>query len=70
MDVNATLTLLRELVVDQRHADSDAQAAAFGWQAAELFSNLDEWLLQGGYLPRDWESSVTTTAALLKKREV
>lgn len=54
MDVNETLRKLRQLIVDQELADDDSEAASLGWEAAELFRGLDEWLSKGGFLPTDW----------------
>jgi hypothetical protein len=56
MDVNETLRRLRQLIVDQELADSSEESAKLGWEAAELFRALDEWLSKGGFLPDDWSA--------------
>jgi hypothetical protein len=53
MDVNANLAELRGLVnanIDREYVSDDATA-----RMMELFVALDEWLINGGFLPADWQ---------------
>lgn len=64
MDVNATLAELREMTT-RNNAEWDA-AGPFTLRAvdhdayrfAELFGALDEWIVEGGHLPRDWRQGI------------
>lgn len=69
MDIEAVLARARQAATDQELAEDDHSAAVAGWDLAEAFMALDDWLRRGGFLPRDWAASVTTTRALLAKRE-
>ena len=48
MDPDATLTELRELYNDYQDGISGEA------RVMELFDSLDNWLMDGGYLPRAW----------------
>lgn len=54
MNAEEALRIIRTAITDQELAESDSQAAAHGWQAADAFRWLDEWLSRGGTLPLDW----------------
>lgn len=69
MDVDATLARLRAAESAWSLVDTFEDAARVGAELADAFQDLDEWLSKGGFLPRAWESSVTTTRALMIKRE-
>lgn len=51
MDPDATLTELRELYNDLQDG---RLLAPDGERAVELFDALDNWLMDGGFLPRAW----------------
>ncbi|UKD53667.1 hypothetical protein L3Q65_38140 [Amycolatopsis sp. FU40] len=51
MDPNITLDRLRELAATVVRSDDDATAS---YELANTFQNLDEWLMNGGFLPIDW----------------
>lgn len=51
MDPEIMLFELRELAQDLRW--SQAQSS----RMAELFTNLDDWIVSGGFLPKDWDSN-------------
>ena len=46
LDPNETLAKLREALKDPTDIDGEL--------VAHLFARLDEWLMRGGFMPRDW----------------
>ena len=54
MDPNATLSRLRELVLEIDNTDDCEDKANLANEAAELFSGLDSWLRIGGAHPAAW----------------
>lgn len=64
MDPNETLRMCRRLarhLIEQadagrQHHETTTSDTA-GEELAECFTNLDEWLSKGGFLPRDWSRS-------------
>jgi len=59
MDPNELLRLLR-LTIKQRAWDTDpAIRKAHDDEIAEYFQALDEWIVNGGFLPADWTNDVT-----------
>lgn len=60
MDSNATLIELRAALADYFDADEKrdliAVAEAAG-RVAVLISELDAWIVRGGFLPRAWQMS-------------
>jgi len=58
MDPNATLTRIRELnreILDHAEEIADPETVAeAGAELAELVRSLDEWIVKGGFFPRDW----------------
>ena len=48
MDPDATLDAIRENITNGTAAALD--------EAANLFTDLDEWLSKGGFLPTDWNA--------------
>lgn len=53
MDPNATLERLREIVQWWNGGDADASDLE---TAVELVESLDQWLSNGGFVPKDWAS--------------
>lgn len=52
MDPNAALTLLREWAATAiEHAEQNSPGEL---DAAQAFTDLDRWLTNGGFLPKDW----------------
>jgi hypothetical protein len=70
MDVNETLKDIRALLKSFQAVDTEWEEATLATALIEKFESLDEWLSKGGFLPREWESSVTTTRALMTTRVV
>ena len=56
MDPNAAHELLREWV--RRALDNPQSSNAYELDAAQAFAELDQWLTNGGFLPRPWDVSV------------
>jgi hypothetical protein len=53
MDPNELLRRLRELAGDvDGYAVGDLDGVAR--EMADLFQDLDAWILRGGFLPKDW----------------
>jgi hypothetical protein len=52
MDPNTLLTEIRELATDIENSDDDHFAAQ---QLANKIQDLDAWLCNQGFLPKDWE---------------
>lgn len=50
MDPDETLRQIRELVADQLEQPTYEK----GRKLAALVDALDEWIIHGGFLPRDW----------------
>jgi len=46
MDPNATIKEIRKILELEDEANYD--------RLAELFSALDEWIVSGGFYPKDW----------------
>lgn len=53
MDPNAALELLREWA-EKRIEDTDVAGAPNDLDAAQAWQDLDRWLTNGGFLPKDW----------------
>lgn len=70
MDVNATLSRIREIISDIGLADTYEDAASLGTDLAGAVGGLDDWLSRGGFLPQAWEPSATTTGAVVRARGV
>jgi len=69
MDIEAVLARARQAVEDQERADDDHSAAVAGWDLAEAFTALDDWLRRGGFLPADWQPAAVTTQARVIARQ-
>lgn len=54
MDPNEVLKRLREQVGQWHLANTEAHALHAAQQVVNLFTDLDEWLNKGGFLPADW----------------
>lgn len=58
MDPNATLQRIRELAAAISDGTADGSFGEFTgtepWDLASAFTDLDNWLKQGGSLPEDW----------------
>jgi hypothetical protein len=55
VDPNITLTRIRELQTQLIHGSNDMDTLAnMGMELAELIKALDEWMVKGGFFPRDW----------------
>lgn len=52
MDPNKTLEFIRELIRTSK-TDETVFYEESGWMF-ELVENLDEWLTNGGFLPKEW----------------
>ena len=52
MDPDAVLQELRELY---NLAQDDAMTAEDGVAAVCLFDDLDNWIISGGFLPKEWQ---------------
>jgi hypothetical protein len=52
VDPNETLTVLRKAAF---RIMADPDAAPDAEELAEAIQNLDEWITNGGFLPREWE---------------
>lgn len=69
MDPKEALRQLRELAKkilaiadepvddDQFGVASDSDMSGTAVEMAEQFQALDEWIIKGGFLPKDWEKS-------------
>jgi hypothetical protein len=57
MDPNETLRRLREMARDavERFDRDEEVASADAAEMAEAFQVLDQWITEGGFLPREWE---------------
>jgi hypothetical protein len=53
MDPNTTLKQIRELVT--RIISYGSDDLDDGEELATLFEALDEWIVNGGFLPKDWK---------------
>ena len=53
MDPDATLEELRELYNDWQDGNLDPDKAG---DFVTLFDNLDNWIISGGFLPKEWSS--------------
>lgn len=56
MDINATLARIRELNRLMVDGNPD-MLLAFGQELAELTEFMDEWFINGGFLPEDWNKA-------------
>jgi hypothetical protein len=57
MDPNATLTLIRALQTEllaQDGTTSYGEVLRMAQELAEATKALDEWMVKGGFFPRDW----------------
>lgn len=62
MDPNATLRILRDLcsyiveVVYDENGEwiGDSEVAGYAVDLADEFTILDNWIMNGGFLPADW----------------
>ena len=52
MDPDATLEELRELYNDWQDGNLDPDKAG---DFVTLFDNLDNWIISGGFLPKEWQ---------------
>lgn len=55
MDPDEALRQLREEAARILEA-ADNEEEADATRMAELFQGLDEWVVRGGFLPKDWKS--------------
>lgn len=51
MDPDAALQELRELYNEVQDSEDPLDAAL---RTVELFDDLDNWLISGGFLPKEW----------------
>jgi hypothetical protein len=56
VDPNEALKRLREIVVAFRDSDGEIDLDVVGniEDMVDYFEALDEWIMKGGFLPRDW----------------
>lgn len=55
MDPNETLDEIRDLVARMNGGLYAPAMLAASAEVAEKFAALDEWMSNGGFLPRDWQ---------------
>lgn len=55
MDPNGALQRIRAIVSDWEDPEGSGLDAWDMERALELFSGLDQWLTNGGYLPAEWQ---------------
>lgn len=66
MDPNAAIVRLRELAIELADVDDDAPGVAYpAAELAELFQNLDAWILRGGALPASWAGAILVKGSLI-----
>lgn len=68
MDPNEALRRLREALAQWHLRGDMAGALDAAATIADQAHALDEWLSKGGFLPRAWEASTTTTRAVMTAR--
>lgn len=57
MDPNELLAELRRMVLEMqqsRDEDDEGSMADIGASFADKFTDLDNWITNGGFLPHDW----------------
>lgn len=70
MDPDELLGMLRDALADAKVAaagDSNDDEIVAWQQVGEYFTDLDEWLMKGGYLPRPWQEAARRTVTKINR---